>query len=49
MNVIMLIIKKNSTLYIVYNECNNGDNEKKIIHYIGCNDCIEDDAKKWKK
>ena len=22
---------------------------KKIIHYIGCNDCNEDDAKKWKK
>ena len=28
MNVIMVIIKKN-TLYIGYNECNNGDNEKK--------------------
>ena len=29
MNVIMMIIKKNNTLYIGYNECNDSDNNKK--------------------
>ena len=29
MNVIMVIMKKNNTLYIGYNECNNADNKKK--------------------
>ena len=29
MNVMIVIITKNNTLYTGYNECNNGDNEKK--------------------
>ena len=47
MNVIMVIMKKNNTLYIGYNECNNGDDKNKNnTLYIGYNECNNDDNKK---
>ena len=46
--VMMVIMEKNNPLYVGYNECNDGGNEKrKNKLYIGCDNDVHAKESKW--